>query len=158
MLTVYLDNCCYNRPFDDRSNIRNYLEREAVLIVMQMAFEGRIRIVGSEVLQKEMTLISKEEKRKNVECIYNELKSDIIMLNNNIVERAEDIMQMSFIKSFDSLHLASAEAGADILLTTDIKFLKASNKLDVKVKVMNPIDFLLEVSENEYSDSFGKGQ
>lgn len=38
MLIVYLDNCCYNRPFDDRSNIRNYLEREAVLIIMQMAY------------------------------------------------------------------------------------------------------------------------
>lgn len=40
MIKIYLDNCCYNRPFDDRTNIKNYLEREAVLIIMQMAYNG----------------------------------------------------------------------------------------------------------------------
>lgn len=158
MLTVYLDNCCYNRPFDDRSNIKNYLEREAVLLVMQMAYEKNIKIVGSEVLKKEMSLISDIKKRKNVESVYCALISNVIALNDGIVRRAEEIMQLSSIKSFDSLHLASAEAGADILLTTDIKFLKAANRLDTGVKVRNPINFLLEVNENEYGDSFGKGE
>lgn len=30
-MKIYMDNCCYNRLFDDRSNIKNYLEREALL-------------------------------------------------------------------------------------------------------------------------------
>ena len=41
-------------------------------------------------------------------------------------------------------------------MTTDIKFMKAANRLKKKVKVKNPINFLLEVSENEYGNSFGK--
>lgn len=70
MVTVYLDNCCYNRPFDDRSNIKNYLEREAILLIMQMAYDGNLCIYGSEVLQKEMSQISNYDKRKNVEGLY----------------------------------------------------------------------------------------
>lgn len=60
------------------------------------------------------------------------------------------------LKSFDSLHLASAEAGADVLLTTDIKFMKAANRLNTKIRVRNPVNFLLEVSENEYGNSSDK--
>lgn len=85
-MKIYLDNCCYNRPFDDRTNIKNYLEREAILLIMQ--------------------------------------------------------------KAFDSLHLASAETCAEVLLTTDIKFLKACQRINLKVKVKNPIDFVMEVEEN----------
>jgi len=62
MITVYLDNCCYNRPFDDRSNIKNYLEREAILLIMQMAYDGELHIIGSEVLRKEMSKISNYDK------------------------------------------------------------------------------------------------
>ncbi|MDR0764761.1 MAG: hypothetical protein LBE65_04120 [Synergistaceae bacterium] len=32
-MRVYLDNCCYNRPFDDLSQDRVYLEAEAVMAV-----------------------------------------------------------------------------------------------------------------------------
>ncbi len=150
MLKIYLDNCCFNRPFDDRSNIKNYLEREAVLIVMQMAYNNNFMIVGSDVLEKEMALISDVEKRSNVESMYHELRSKIVTLDESVVKRAENIMSRSSIKAFDSLHLASAEAGADILLTTDVKFMKAANRLDIGIKVQNPVDFVLEVNNNEY--------
>lgn len=152
MLTVYLDNCCYNRPFDDRSNIKNYLEREAVLLVMQKAFDGDIRIVGSDVLEKEMQKITNLQKKEDVQSIYNAIKTDVIELNEEIVKSARDIMEHSNIKAFDSLHLASAEQTADFLLTTDIKFLKACKSLDINVSVKNPVDFVLEVDEYEYND------
>lgn len=89
-MKVYLDNCCYYRLFDDRRNIKNYLEREAVLIVMQ--------------------------------------------------------------KAFDSLHLAAAEAGTNILLTTDIKFLRNCQKVDAKIAVKNPVEFVMEVFDYDEPD------
>lgn len=151
-MKIYLDNCCYNRPFDDRSNIKNYLEREAVLLVMQMAFDGNYQITGSEVLEKEMSLISNIEKRRNVEALYYSLIGESIKMDDAIASRAKEIMQHSSIKAFDSLHLASAEANADILLTTDIKFMKAATRLETKVKVMNPISFVLEVTDYEHNN------
>lgn len=32
---------------------------------------------------------------------------------------------------------------ADVLLTTDIKFLKGCHKIDLKVEVKNPVEFVL---------------
>lgn len=151
MMTIYLDNCCYNRPFDDRSNIKNYLEREAVLLVMQMAFDGNYQIIGSDILEREMSLIANGEKRRNVEALYNSMIYDVVKINDSIVDRAKIIMDQSTIKAFDSLHLASAETKADVLLTTDIKFMKAANRLGAGIKVQDPISFVLEVSDSEYN-------
>lgn len=152
MVTVYLDNCCYNRPFDDRSNIKNYLEREAILLIMQMAYDGNLCVYGSEVLQKEMSQISNYDKRKNVEGLYQSIISDTITINEEIVSRAKIIMEQSSIKAFDSMHLASAEQSADVLLTTDAKFLKAANRIKTRVHVKDPVMFILEVVESEYNN------
>ena len=31
IMKIYMDNCCYNRPYDDQTHIRIYLETEAKL-------------------------------------------------------------------------------------------------------------------------------
>ncbi len=144
-MRVYLDNCCYNRLFDDRSNIKNYLEREAVLIIMQKAFEKDLQIVGSDVLEIEISKIKNDEKRSDVEGVYNALVTDTINITSEIEKRAVQIRNVSYIKAFDSLHLASAEIGADVLLTTDMKFLKGSQKMAHKIAVKNPVEFIMEV-------------
>ncbi len=131
--------------FDDRSNIKNYLEREAVLIIMQKAYDGEIEIVGSDILEIEISKIIIPEKRSNVEGVYRALISNTIKLNKEIEIRAEEIMTISNIRAFDSLHLASSEVGADIFLTTDIKFLRSCQKIPCKVRVKNPIEFMMEV-------------
>jgi hypothetical protein len=40
-------------------------------------------------------------------------------------------------------------AGADVLLTTDDKFVKACLKLNLNTRVLNPLYFLLEEMSNE---------
>lgn len=34
-MKLYLDNCCYNRPFDDQTQDRIHLESEAVLALLR---------------------------------------------------------------------------------------------------------------------------
>ena len=152
-MKVYLDNCCYNRLFDDRANIKNYLEREAVLIVMQKAFEEELEIVGSEILEIEISKINNIEKRNNVIGVYNALITDTIKVTYEIEKRAAQIRNASNVKAFDSLHLASAEKCADVLLTTDIKFLNGSQKMSSKIAVKNPVKFVMEVFEYDESDN-----
>ncbi|MCI8550921.1 MAG: type II toxin-antitoxin system VapC family toxin [Lachnospiraceae bacterium] len=54
-------------------------------------------------------------------------------------------MKLSKIRTFDSLHIAAAEeAKADVLLTTDDKLEKIAGKLELKVRVMNPLKFAWE--------------
>lgn len=87
-----------------------------------------------------------------MEALYRSMINDVIRVNASIVKRAKEIVEQSSIKAFDSLHLASAATKADILLTTDIKFIKVANKLETKIKVQNPISFILEVNEHEYNN------
>ncbi|MCM1056658.1 MAG: PIN domain-containing protein [Firmicutes bacterium] len=152
-MIVYLDNCCFNRLFDDRSNIKNYLEREAVLIIMQKAFDNELQIIGSDILKAEMSKIRNEEKRNNVEGLYNVLVNHSIKATYEVSQRAAQIKDTSNIRSFDSLHLASAEVGADVLLTTDMKFLKNSQRINTRIAVKNPIDFVMEVFGYDESDN-----
>ena len=152
-MKIYFDNCCYNRLFDDRSNIMNYLEREAVLIVMQKAYENELEIIGSDILEIEISKIKNNEKRNDVEGIYHALVTSCVRVTSEIKERAVQIREVSSIKNFDSLHLASAEAGADVLLTTDIKFLKGCHRIDAKIEVKNPVEFVMEVFGYDKSDN-----
>ena len=152
-MKIYLDNCCYNRLFDDRSNIKNYLEREAILIIMQKAYDGEEEIIGSDILDIEISKIINDEKRNDVEGVYRSLISNVVEIDERIKTRAEEIIKLSNIKAFDSLHLASAEAGADMLLTTDMKFLRNCKKILCKVDVKNPIEYVMEVFDHDDADN-----
>ena len=52
-MRVYLDNCCYNRPFDDQSQLKVRLETEAKLFVQQLMRTGVVEYVWSDMLDKE---------------------------------------------------------------------------------------------------------
>jgi len=38
---VYLDNCCFNRPYDEQANISIRLETEAKLYIQEEIKKGR---------------------------------------------------------------------------------------------------------------------
>ena len=48
-MIVYLDNCCYNRPFDDQTQERIHLESEAILTILKRGQMGIYKIVGSDI-------------------------------------------------------------------------------------------------------------
>lgn len=149
IVKIYMDNCCYNRLFDDRSNIKNYLEREAVLLVLELIYEGQVEIIGSDVLVKEMLAIKDVMKRKQIHAIYRNCVLENVFADSEVIRRAKEISKFAGTTSFDSLHLAISEKNAEVFLTTDIKLVKASKRIDLAVKVMNPIEFIMEVTENE---------
>ena len=44
-MRLYLDNCCFNRPFDDQSQLKVRLETEAKLFIQQGILVGRYELV-----------------------------------------------------------------------------------------------------------------
>ena len=144
-MIVYLDNCCYNRPFDDQMQERIHLESEAILAILKMGQVKRIVIAGSDILELEMNRMSDENKKRKVLDLYK--AADIhIQYTSKIKKRSEEIVSISKIRTFDSLHIASAEeVNADVLLTTDDRFEKMAEKLDLKTRVVNPLRFAWEV-------------
>jgi predicted nucleic acid-binding protein len=147
-LKIYLDNCCYNRPFDDLSFERNRLESEAVMSIIKLAQGGLIDITGSEAIEFEMENISDLGKLDNVSELYGVVNGRI-EYDDSIFARAKEIREQNkYIRSLDSLHLASAEkAGADFLLTTDDKFMNNAQLINLRVRVTNPLIFMAEVKD-----------
>ena len=144
-MKVYLDNCCYNRLLDDRRYSKIYYERNSVMLILKMAENSEIELLGSEMLMKEMEDTSDTYKRSVLQMVYS-LCSEETRVDNRILNRAEAIRNTSNIKYKDSIHLACAEeAGADVLLTTDDKFRKNASRIQTYTRVMSPNQWLLEV-------------
>ncbi len=61
-MIIYLDNCCYNRPFDDQTQERIHLESETILTILKMGQMKRVTIVGSEILELEINRMLDENK------------------------------------------------------------------------------------------------
>lgn len=69
-MIIYLDNGCYNRPFDDQSQERVHLESEVILTVLKMGQMKRAVIAGSEVLELEMSRMQDNNKKQKVFDLY----------------------------------------------------------------------------------------
>ncbi|MCD8049768.1 MAG: PIN domain-containing protein [Clostridia bacterium] len=142
-MKIYMDCCCYNRPFDDLTQKRNRIESEAIMWILDECRAGNCEIVASAALSAEISRISNIEKRQGVLELY-QLSGNFVGLNQRIKERAADIRNISNVQTFDSYHIASAEeASADVLLTTDDKLVKMTSKLNLNVQVMNPLTFMM---------------
>jgi predicted nucleic acid-binding protein len=152
-MRLYLDTCCYNRPYDDQTQERIHLEGEAVLAIINKREQADDEIIGSPVLDIEIEQIGNVEKQEKVKNFYTQTINKKIEYNNDILKRVKELSVQTKIRTFDRFHLSFAEnAGVDVLLTTDNKFEKACSKLDLKINVMNPLDFLLEGANDEHNN------
>ncbi len=52
-ITVYLDNCCFNRPYDDQGHLSIYLETQAKLAIQELVKDKEIVLVWSFILDYE---------------------------------------------------------------------------------------------------------
>jgi predicted nucleic acid-binding protein len=151
-LKLYLDNCCLNRPYDDQTQEKIHLESEAILAIVKKLNQENFEIFGSSALDFEIEQIKNEEKRVKVKYFYEQTINARMEYKESIFQRAKELSEQSAIRTLDRFHLAFAEnIGADVLLTTDMKFERACLKLDLNIKVMNPLNYVLEVMENEYN-------
>ena len=53
ILRIYFDNCCYNRPYDDQSQIRISLEAQAKIFIQNVVRYGKLELATSFVLRHE---------------------------------------------------------------------------------------------------------
>ena len=91
---IYLDNCCYNRPFDDQMQERIHLESEAVLSFLNMVQMKKAVIVGSEILELEMNCMMDENKKQKVLDLYK--VADMNILYTDKIEKTCSRYYVSF--------------------------------------------------------------
>ena len=141
-IRLYLDNCCFNRPFDDLTQERTEKEADAVNLILSLSKNGTLSIVSSVFVDMETDRTPDENKRRNVIEIY---RYDEYYELDTEIENAARLFRSYGLKPFDSLHLAVAETKqVDFLLTTDDVFAKQSKRFEHRVKVVNPYIFIKE--------------
>ena len=142
-MRIYLDACCYNRPYDDQSQLTVKLEAQAKLYVQRMIKDGELELVTSEILRFEIANCPIEIRRIVVADFMEKYSSLHVgaSCSPRVKRMAREIM-LTGVKYKDACHIASALiAGCDYLLTTDKRMAKY---VDDKIKLVTPIEFVAE--------------
>ena len=143
-----MDVCCLNRPFDDLSQDRVYLEAEAVLSIISHCEKGEWTLISSGIIDYELSKLSEMDRWEQVQTLC-AVASERIMLTAQAEQCAVSFQQRG-LKPFDSLHLALAETSeVDVFLTTDDRLLQTAIGMNLKIKVANPVSWLMEVISGE---------
>ena len=145
MLKIYLDNCCYNRPYDEQIQDLIRLETEAKLIVQDRIKRGWYSLVWSYILESENDENPSGDKHEAIQA-WKYIASEYCPASDEIISKAKDFATFG-LKHKDAIHLACAmKHKCDYLLTMDKKFLNKSKHF-LEISIMNPIAFLLETED-----------
>lgn len=149
-MNLYLDNCCFNRPFDDQTQLRIRLETEAKLYIQARILEGKYKLAWSYILDFENDQ-NPFELRKEIIRKWREIAYIDIDANDEVINLAEKIAVMG-IKPKDALHIACAVvADCKYFITTDNKILNKGIKGIKDIKLIDPIGFI-KLEEDNYND------
>lgn len=147
-MRVYLDMCCYNRPYDDQSQLKVAMEAQSKLHIQSLVKEGKLDLIGSYMLDYEVSRNPYEMRKQSiVHFIQTNMKGYVGAERADTIKSiAEEIMKTG-VKEKDAYHVASAiYAGCEYFISTDIRLLKY--KTD-KIKLVTPIEFVTEMEEEE---------
>ena len=139
-MKVYLDNCMFNRPFDNQVQIRIRLESEAKLYIQDKIKSKSIELVWSYIIEIENSDNPHDERRIAIQK-WKSLSAITIVESPEILVNANRLLKFG-VKPKDALHVASAVAGkADYFLTTDDKLLSGVIRSNI-IEVLNPVDYI----------------
>jgi predicted nucleic acid-binding protein len=142
-MKIYLDNCCFNRPYDDQSNLRVRLEAEAKLRIQEEIRDDSYELVWSYILDYENSKNPFKERREQI-AQWRIYATENIQESLEVIEMAKGL-QVFKIKKMDSLHIACAiQANATYFLTTDDGILKKATGIQ-NIRITDPIGFIKEV-------------
>ena len=140
-MRVYLDNCCYNRPYDDQSQLRISLESQAKMAVQDKIRNRDIELATSYISFYENDENPYEMRRQNIRDFQN--SHAVIHVSDKANDKVQTLaaeIEKNGVKHKDACHVACAILSeCDYFLTTDDRLLKYRTE---KIEIMNPIDFI----------------
>ena len=147
-MRVYLDNCCFNRPYDDQSQLRIQMETQAKLEIQQQIRDEKLELATSYILEAENAMNPYERKRIDIQAFMDKYTKAFIseIQDKAVREQAAKIMETG-IRLMDACHIACAMlAQCDVFLSTDKRVLKYQSEA---IRIMNPVMFVMERSVEE---------
>ena len=146
-MKIYIDVCCYNRPFDNPAHLLQasvQAEITAIMSALEVCRVENFSVIGSPAVVLEINKIQNDVKRRQVMGFYLGAKTEEIQSTDDIEARTQQLIGLG-LRMLDSYHVAFSEAAnVDYLLTTDTRLVNAAPRMGLKIKVINPIKFLQE--------------
>ena len=140
---IYLDNCAYNRPYDDQTQLKIHLETQAKLKIQDNAVSGKCDLIWSYILEFENNDNPYEYKRNRIEE-WKDIAKISVVENEEIKSMAKEIKAKG-IDTKDAIHIACAKyAGADYFITTDVSVLKKEVE---GINISSPLDYIKDKEE-----------
>jgi len=140
-MRIYLDTCCYNRPYDDQSQIRINLETRAKIFIQNLIRQNLVELATSYVIEYENSNSRYATQRIGIKRFVDEYSSVYVDEKcAEYIEKSAKVIMNSGIKEKDAMHIASAVLSeCDYFISTYDRLLKY---VDKNVLLVNPIDFL----------------
>lgn len=140
-MRLYLDLCCFNRPYDDQTQSRIRIETEAKVIIQQKLKEGECELLWSSILDFECSKNPFPEHRMAI-MSWRQMACAVVMADPPVLDEARRLMAYG-VSEFDALHAASSMAGkADLLVTSDDRLLKRLRNAGCGILAMLPQEAL----------------
>lgn len=143
-MLIYMDNCCYNRPYDDQSQKRIADETKAVMFIQNEIMHSNIELVSSFILYAENFMDKNTFRRLAVRQFMDTYSSVHVSSKNKklIDTQAMQLMNLG-LHYMDACHVACAVlAGCDYFLSTDDRLIKELKRHSLQTEIMNPVDFV----------------
>ena len=136
---VYLDVCCFKRPFDDAGFKRIRREAEAVAEILEAVQRGTLRLVRSPAHDFENERNPREDRRLATRIWLD--AADVRVEADSVPEhRSRELTSLGFAP-LDALHIAFAEeAHAKWFATTDDQIIKraSAHRDELRVTIVGP--------------------
>ena len=144
MNLLYLDYNCFQREFDDQTQARIHIETLSCQQIFNRVEKGFCKLAWSFMHLDEANLCPFQD-RKYESLRLARLCKVKIGPSEQIRKLAITVQDAANLAPKDALHLACAmNSGADYFLSCDDDVVKRSGRINMKMKVMNPIDFCLK--------------
>ncbi len=149
-MRIYLDNCCFNRPYDSQDSFKVSMETRAKIHIQKDIKNGKFEMVCSYMLEHENSQNRDQMKKDRIKEFQDDYSAYYVPFERReqLQDKISEIMGYH-IAYKDATHLACAiYAGCEYLLTTDIRFQK--RYAGSEIKILNPLEFIQMVEEEKY--------
>ncbi len=144
-MRLYLDNCCFNRPFDDQSFLSIRLETEAKLEIQEKIRSNQFSLGWSYILDFENNVNPFDDRRIEIQK-WKELADSFVSETLEILKRMEHLTSVG-LKAIDALHVACAVSlECENFLTVDKGILRKKYRIS-EITLTNPVNFVIDWEE-----------
>lgn len=138
LMKIYLDTCCFNRPYDNQNQLKIELETLAKINIQKWILEEKYDLIWSYMINQENSENPFNDRKENI-AEWETLATSYVPFSQDSLTKGKEI-ELLGIKQKDALHISCAIIGdCDYFITCDNGIL---NKNIDEIKVINPIDFI----------------